>query len=154
MITAELECSKNLSGILSVLLSLPVALRPTHFSDEEGVATKRVPITETKHFEAFVEENRTIGFFLFAPGILYDISFKRQRLICGAEINGSPAIAKDLLVHMAAAHPIFAFACAPEERKRRNRIVMKQGINTIESWLGRDTEKYIPGLYWLTMLSE
>ena len=41
---------------------------------------------------------------------------------------------------MAMAHPIFGFACMAEEREHRNRITTKLGINTIESWVGRDTQ--------------
>jgi hypothetical protein len=53
---------------------------------------------------------------------------------------------------MAVANPIFGFACAPEEKQAKNRVTTKQGANTIESWVGRDTRKYVPGLYWLTLL--
>jgi len=53
---------------------------------------------------------------------------------------------------MATARPIFGFACVPEEREQRNRVTIKQGLNTIDSWVGRDTKKYIPGLYWWTLL--
>ncbi len=27
-------------------------------------------------------------------------------------------------------------------------------MNTIESWVGRDPQRYVPGFYWLTLLSE
>jgi hypothetical protein len=53
---------------------------------------------------------------------------------------------------MAIAHAIFGFACAEEEREHRNRITTKFGVNTMESWVGRDTQKYVPGLYWWTLL--
>ena len=53
---------------------------------------------------------------------------------------------------MAIAHPIFGFACAEEELEYRNRITTQMGINTIHSWVGRDTRKYLPGLYWWTLL--
>jgi len=53
---------------------------------------------------------------------------------------------------MATAHPIFGFACAEEELEYRNRITTKLGINTIHSWVGHDTRRYVPGLYWWTLL--
>jgi hypothetical protein len=28
------------------------------------------------------------------------------------------------------------------------------GASKIESWVGRDTQRYVPGLYWLTLLPE
>jgi hypothetical protein len=37
-------------------------------------------------------------------------------------------------------------------REHRNRITTQLGINTIHSWIGRDTQKYVPGLYWWTLL--
>ena len=53
---------------------------------------------------------------------------------------------------MAAPRPFFGFACTQEELEYRNRITVKFGINTMESWVGRDTRRYIPGLYWWTLL--
>jgi hypothetical protein len=54
---------------------------------------------------------------------------------------------------MTVADPMFGFLAAEEERFHRNRVVVKLGNNTIESWVGRDITKYVPGLYWITYLS-
>lgn len=53
---------------------------------------------------------------------------------------------------MASAQPIFGYACADEERYHWNRVKTRQGINAIERWVGRDPKKYVPGLYWWTLL--
>ena len=41
-----------------------------------------------------------------------------------------------------------------EEEEEKNRACIQFGGATIEGWLGRDLEKKIPGLYWLTLISE
>ena len=33
-------------------------------------------------------------------------------------------------------------------------MTTQQGVNKIESWVGRDIDKYVPGFYWLTLLPE
>ncbi len=59
---------------------------------------------------------------------------------------------RDFLIHMATPRPFFGFACTQEELEYRNRITIKFGINTMESWVGRDTRRYVPGFYWWTLL--
>jgi len=58
------------------------------------------------------------------------------------------------LIHMASANPAFGFACDLEERSHRNRVTTQLGAATIHAWVGRNAEKCIPGLYWLTLLPE
>ncbi len=49
---------------------------------------------------------------------------------------------------------MFGHAGDTEEYKHRNRHYITIGINQIEAWIGRDLEKYIPGVYWYTLLSD
>lgn len=155
MITAQLQFNdESFDRVLENLLSLPPPLRPTHFGDEEDSVGSKKPIEDKKSFATFIARDRALGFFLFSPGITYDISFRRGKLTCSGDFEAEPSLVKQFLIHMAAAQPIFGFVCAPEERFQRNRVTTKQGVNTIESWVGRDTEKYVPGFYWLTLLPE
>ena len=153
MISTELEfASGNLEGVLAAFLSLPSSLRPRHFSDDEVDVSRRKSIDNSRDFALFFHK-RTTGFFLFGPFLSCLASIAPSKsIIIYCSIDGEPALAKQFLIHMASAQPIFGFACAPEEREWRNRVVTKQGLNSIESWVGRDTLKYIPGLYWLTLL--
>ena len=73
-------------------------------------------------------------------------------MTCNCLLDVAPELIKAFLIHMMSAQPIFGFACEPQERDQRNRINTKQGINNIESWVGRDPQNYIPGLYWWTIL--
>lgn len=155
MVSVELEFENgSLDRVLATLLSLPSSLRPTQLSDDEADVSRRVSIDDRPKFAAFFK-GRTTGFFLFGPTLNCLATTgpsKSIRLFCS--IAGDPALAKQFLTLMAAARPIFGFACVPEERQYRNRVVTKQGVNTIESWVGRDPQRYIPGLYWLTLLPE
>jgi hypothetical protein len=152
MIEAELEFPFSMTHLaLEKLLTLTDALRPTHQSlGEDEVGTM---IGDAKAFlQTF--ELPSIGVYLRNSIALYDLRRSRNsNLIVGAYLDAIPDIAvKELLIHMAEAQPTFGFACAVEEREHRNRVTTKLGINTIESWVGRDTQKYIPGLYWWTLL--
>lgn len=153
MISAELEFEDgSLDRVLAAFLSLPPSLRPTHFSDDEVDVSRRKAVDDSRNFTLFFDK-RTTGFFLFGRALSCLASVapgKSIRVYCS--IEGESNLAKQFLVHMAKAQPIFGFACAPEEREWRNRVVIKQDVNSIESWVGRDTQKYVPGLYWLTLL--
>jgi hypothetical protein len=151
MIQAELEFPTSAKRrIISTFLELPGTLRPTHESigeDEEGS-----PIVDRGAFLGTAMRRET-GFFLRGSRVLYDIGVAGPTsIVCRGFLEISPGLAKDLMIHMAGAQPIFGFACAPEERKARNRVTTRQGMNVIESWIGRDPQKYVPGLYWLTLL--
>jgi hypothetical protein len=136
--------------VLERLLSLPPELRPTHQSvgeDEVGMA-----IDDRNKLIQSLERNES-GIYLKNSNVLYDIRrSKNESLICNGYFELSPSIVREFLIYMASADPIFGFACTPKEKEAKNRVTTKQGVNTIESWVGRDTRKYIPGLYWLTLL--
>jgi hypothetical protein len=152
MIEAELEFRFSMTHlVLEELLTLPEALRPTHKSlGEDEVGT---PIGDARIFLRTFELP-SIGVLLRNSIALYDLRRSRNgNLICCSYFDAIPyGAVKEFLIHMAIAHPIFGFACAAGELEHRNRITTKLGVNTVESRVGRDTQKYIPGLYWWTLL--
>jgi hypothetical protein len=157
MIEAGLEFrAGTLDTVISAFLSLPVELKPRYFaSEEKDVGGRATSVENQKKFVDFMRKNEA-GFFLRAPGITYSIRRGFSRIIicdCFLETK-TPTIIKNFFFTMAQANPVFGFACASEERLWRNRITVKIGVNTIESWVGRNTAKYIPGLYWLTLIPE
>lgn len=152
MINAELEFEFSAARlVLEKLMSLPEAMRPTHKSLGEDEAGSKIG-DAAKFVQNF--ELPSIGVFLKNSNVLYDIRRLRNGglVCCGDFHEASPDAVKEFLINLASARPIFGFACTSEERDFRNRIATVQGVNTIESWVGRDTQKYIPGLYWLTLL--
>ncbi len=155
MIEAGLEFDGGaIDRVVAAFTGLPLPLRPIHFSHEEKVGSDADRIEDQKRFAAFLAKSKS-GFFLLGSAVTYSIRIASGRpLICDCFIDVEPKIAEQLLVHMSRVQPVFGFACAPGERKRRNRITTVQGVNTIESWVGRDTQKYVPGFYWLTLLPD
>lgn len=162
MIQSTLEFhSADLRSIVAAFCTLPEGLRPTHHSFGENEVGKEILDAET--FLASLSK-AGLGPVLKGSSVTYDIGFfdgfvgseriKSRSIICNCFLEVDPAFAKKFLLHMAIARPVFGFACAQDERHQRNRVIVKQGVNTIESWVGRDTQKYVPGFYWLTLLSE
>jgi hypothetical protein len=153
MIEAGLEFEGNLEKVLAAFTTLNPSLRPVHFSYEEYVERDADRIDDEYRMSSFVAKAQS-GFFLIGDGVLYSIRlFKEGRVLCGCSIDVDPALAEEFLIHMSEAKPLFGFACDIEERKSRNQINAILGKNRVEAWVGRDTTKYIPGIYWLTLLS-
>lgn len=154
MITAELEFELSSARfVLEKILTLPEALRPTHECPGEDEVGTEID-DPNRLVQSFDPPSSGLGFLKNANGATYYMRKERRgSLGCYAYFDGvSRDVVKSFLICMSSASPIFGFTCAPEEREHRNRVVTKQGMNTIESWVGRDTRKYIPGLYWLTLL--
>lgn len=155
MIEAGLEFDGAIDRVVKAFIDLPATLRPIHFSHEEKIASDADRIDDQKRFAAFVARSKS-GFILFGPsGVSYSILIAENNpLICNCFLEVAPEAAEQFLRYMSKAIPIFGFACLPGERERRNRVTQQQGVNKIESWVGRDTQRYVPGLYWLTLLPE
>jgi hypothetical protein len=76
-------------------------------------------------------------------------------IICHGYIDVDPALVQEFMAEMAGLNPIFGSACMQEERYQRNRVTTRlDAKTTVESWVGRDTQKYVPGFYWLTLLPD
>jgi hypothetical protein len=152
MIQAALEFPLSARELVTkTILSLPEVLRPTSVSMAEDEAA--VPIGDV---DVFLQTFKmpSIGIYLQNSTVLYDLRRSSPSTwIVDADLEAIPdATVRDFLIHMATAHPIFGFACTQEELEYRNRITKTFGINVMESWVGRDTRRYIPGLYWWTLL--
>lgn len=55
---------------------------------------------------------------------------------------------------MAAAGPIFGYCCADEEEMHRHYLRMEVKSGVMSGYYGRNIDRYVPGLYWLTLVSE
>ena len=80
-------------------------------------------------------------------------------LTCSAFFTkaASSQLVRTFIERMAIAESVFGYACAWEELIHRNRLFVQidggKG-GTSQDWVGRDHSKCVPGLYWLTLLSE
>ena len=55
---------------------------------------------------------------------------------------------------MAALGPLFGFASAWDEHRHRNELDVRLRVVRIQTFVGKDLSKYIPGVYWLTLLPD
>jgi hypothetical protein len=154
MLEAGVECWNEREAIVEAFMALPEELRPLHFSHHEKLDSINNRTDDRKRLMRFLAKSSS-GFFLLGPRVTYSIrSAVSKSTVCDCFLEVAPHSVKELLIGMAALHPVFGFACTKEEREHRNRIATRRGENIIESWVGRDSERYVPGLYWLTLLSE
>ena len=136
---------------------LPELIKPIYFSEDEGKVSKSDLVSDDGKFKRFREKNPD-GFFISNnKGFLFDVSTPNAGysvLILYAEESLSNELVESFFRAFVELNPIFGFACESEEYEHRNRYYTTIGINEIESWIGRDLNKYLSGVYWYTLLSD
>jgi hypothetical protein len=149
---------QHVEAALRILQSLPSQLRPSRFSSEEDESEAKGQVSDVAQFSTFAAKN-AYGFFLFSERARYNIVLRPKDGFCnlvadplGDDLAESEAVL--ILKAVASAGSVFAFAANPEEYHHRNRYVRTLGANQFEAWIGRDLRKYLPGIYWLTVLSK
>jgi hypothetical protein len=146
----------KIEAAIRALQTLPTLIRPNFFSADEISRKTKATITDEPKFKAFVAKNEH-GFFLFGERARYNIGLRPKNGFSyiavddfKGELSESDAVA--ILKVLASAGSAFAFAASLDEYHHRNRYVRTLGANQFEAWIGRDLRKYIPGIYWLTVL--
>ena len=138
--------SKVLRTVVSALCDLPGGLRPTRHSEGEDDFGKPID-------DRFVNSLRS-GPYLRGDGVDYDVWTPRGKAVEVMCYFTDPALAAPLLERMAMLNPVFGRACAWEELLHRNNVRTKLPQGTPSGWVGRDYNRWVPGLYWLTLLHE
>jgi hypothetical protein len=137
------------------LFGLPTHLRPTtHSYDEESTSPRDIDMIEALETIAQSET----GFFLFGRDARYSIRVSPKRGFCGIEADSAQECLPDsdallILEALAQGGATFAYAATENEFVHRNRHSWLLKDGTVESWLGRDLRKYLPGVYWANALS-
>lgn len=145
-----------LAELLDKLVALPESMKPRYFGEAEKLDSRENRVDETELFVDFVE-NHPLGFFLFADDALYQVFTAGDQPASFIVYCSSPptwAELKGFFASVASVGVPFALAAESKEFQHRNRLYHKVGRDNIESWVGRDIRKYLPGLYWCTMVSE
>ena len=156
-IHARLELEPGLGSLRTLvreLCTLPDNLRATRHSQGEDEAGRA--IDDIEQYLASLKG----GPLLRGKGTLYDISAPPDLpIICNCYFNTTPpSLVRTFMERMAAlGTTVFGYACTWEELQHRNRIFAEidggKG-GTSEGFYGTDISKYVPGLYWLTLLPE
>lgn len=137
--------------LLSHILELPAIFRPTHFNIGED--EPKIPLPDSGHLPADLRGKKS-GYFLHGPKCSYDVSIAARGsidLIGDLQVPSEEIIS--LFVHLAPLGPKYGYASLPEERVARNRVFHQLGPNKIEAWVGRDSDHWLPGLYWLNLIT-
>jgi len=157
IVEIHIESSK-INEAVSSFGTLPSQLRPERFSDGEDANSAKGKVSDVVKYEQFVAKNGS-GFFLFAERVRYNVVRRPGEAFSKIEADPqndglTERDVIELFQAVADAGLVFGFAACPEEYEHRNRYVRKLQGMTFEAWMGRDLNCYLPGVYWLTVLSE
>lgn len=166
---------ENLQVLINSLNELPEDLRPIYYGNNENIKDKKRKVSDQTIFKKFILDNPS-GFFLFSEHCKYNLFIHEKsysRLFCEVQETENYSYVPAIFQVLVKANPIFGFGTelaerepdsngsyvttheqSLSEREHRNKHFATFGINNVESGIGDDVSKYIPGLYWYTLLSD
>lgn len=181
MIEAEIFFNKGIDfdALVETLKTLPEPIRPVYFAEDEGKIIKANRLTDEVRYRTFLQDNPA-GFFLYSENrTCIDITKTSRAGVNYSDMaiwfgDSLPSeLAATFLSFFAKHKPVFGYAFDSPERvpdangsyvishsevtseyDHRNCYFITLGNNNIESGIGRKLDKYIPGVYWLTLLSD
>ena len=144
---------KYFEAVIETLLRLPQPLRPSRFRRDEGVPKPKDVITDIPRFRTFLDKGLN-GVFLYAERINYGFvnagPGEFYVYVTDLDVQNASILMRDL-GRLGAS---FGYAAEIAERYHRNRLVKKASYGIEEAWVGRNWHRYVPGLYWLTVIPE
>ena len=148
-----LDATFSVADLEAIYLRL--AKLPSNFSDLEmsnGEDDPRYPVTlDALARGKNLPVDPTGGYFLHAKDVTYGVSFFEDEVTIFA-ICSSDETASELMKALAEIPVKYGFACQSEEREHQNRVVAKKPYGSHEAWVGRDYNRYLPGIYWLNLV--
>jgi len=136
------------------LLLLPEALKPRYFSsDERWYRRRRIRKT---NFEKF-RNKHNLGYFLFCKSGTFNFDLIDSGVV---EISFylNKNVDSDLMIDYLKAFTeigmAYGYVCMEEEYLHCNRIKRQFGQSSVETQVGNNMDNFIPGIYWLTYVSE
>jgi hypothetical protein len=160
MIESRVEFeTADLRAVVEVFCSLPEELRPTRYSLGEEEPDQPI-VNSEKLLDSLAAAG--LGPILKGEGVTYDVGFfdgyvgedrvKSSSIVCRCYLEREPALAEKFLLHIAAARPAFGYACLPEEHDHRHRLSKQASYGHQTAGVGNDWRRYLPGVYWLTVI--
>lgn len=145
----------RLTDLLLTLLEFPASVRPRFFGESEKIEGQANRVDDSADFGKFVSAHPG-GFFLFADDALFQFFTAGDKpcyFVASLSNDLPPDSHRIIFQRLAAIDVPFALISEVDEFEHRNHLCHRVGKNSIESWVGRDIRKYLPGLYWCTMIS-
>ena len=137
-----------LRAVVGALCSLPEPLRATRHGEGEDEVTQ--PIEDVAAFLTSLSSGPVL-IAKEAQYIIWAPCGKRVECMCRFKARAMPLV-MEFMEHMAAVKPVFGFASAWDEYAHRNEIDVRLRLYREQSIVGKDVSKYVPGLYWVTLL--
>jgi len=129
---------------------------------DEGKVSEKSILDDPKRFNQFLKENK-YGFYLFnklKKSVSANVSFlvgdRNPYIYYFQDDRRCKILIKNVYVIIESyilANALLAYACYDEEREYKNRIYVRFEVETVEAWVGRDIKRYLPGIYWITWIS-
>lgn len=141
--------------VLSKIMQLPEPIMPIFFTADEGQKNKKNLVLDEKKFSDFRKQN-PFGFFLYAEKASFNLSFSdHSEAIVSVDIKDHSLsyLLSNLLSELVNLPIDFGFTCNIDEYKHRNHYFYQMEGQSLETYVGRNYIKYIPGLYWITYIS-
>ncbi len=141
------------TDVVRRLFQLSEPLRPTEYS--EGEKSTRTTINPDQFI---LMQGKYQGYFLHSKAVLYYINtlpFGITNILSQLLIDDYKLFSEKYFDIIAKCKIHFGFASSDLEYEHRNRHFWDLDENSsIETWVGRDLSKYLPGIYWKTFVSD
>lgn len=133
-----------------------------HAGVDEGKITEKNITKKESALDHFIGQNE-IGFFLYSDDakVLANVNFSGAGGYPSIEFTQDDSncallleYADQIINTFSCYGAFFIYACLDEERDAKNRVYTNIKGLSIETWVGRNISKYIPGLYWKTWISD
>lgn len=155
---------KNQNDILDWCIKqhreLPKNIRFQHAGANEGKVDVNNIFNDKKDFLNFCEIN-TRGFFIFGENLEGNVELRKEKNKSSVTISFSDSDAvnycqyiDNLITSFVGAEPYYVYAASDKEIYAKHYIEIKQDDGSMAAWLGRDIDKYLPGIYWKNWISK
>jgi len=142
----------RLRQVLSALRDLPERLTPKYFGYDEEIYSREDLVNDDGRFESFLLRAES-GFFLYAEDVSYTFLVGTDILkVLVFDVGVQDGVT--LFRALSTSGSIFGFAADGEEYEHRNLLRVTLDNGSSEAWAGRDTSRYLPGIYWRTWISD
>ena len=140
---------------LNRLFDLQKNQRPQYFHLEEFPKRKDLKkIRSADDLEQYLDLPMNSLFFLSSESSKIFVRRQNSNLLIRGENDSTWHETFSILRHMMSACPLFGYGSCDEEYAHRNQLVVETTMGMEYSFNGRDIDRYVPGIYWITLLSD
>lgn len=152
MIQLEIKiAASELPDLVARLAVQPDAVRPNEIAVDEESARKPISSDDLRDIRLLVAQYPS-GFALYGSASEYHLSHPDTGDCSLFALIVDDQTARSTLRDLANLNLLYGYACRPDERARRNRIVAQKKYGAHEAWVGRDYRKWLPGVYWINVV--